>query len=48
MHLSALLWMGIGIVVVGLAVALLFFRGSSPPDLFVSRQWIAEHRTKSG
>ncbi len=47
MYLSVLLWMGIGVIVISVAAILFFFRGSSPPDLFVSGQWIAEHRTKS-
>jgi len=47
-HLSGLLWVGIGTVVIALAIVLLFFRGSSPPDLgTVSGQWIAQHRASS-
>jgi hypothetical protein len=48
MNMMGLLWMGLGVVVIGLAIALLFFRGASTSDLgSVSREWIAEHHRES-
>jgi hypothetical protein len=45
MHLSTTLEVGIGAVVMVLAVVVLFFRGSSSPDLgSVSAQWVSQHR----
>jgi hypothetical protein len=45
MHLSTALWVGIGAAVMLLAVGILFFRGSSSPDLgAVSDQWLSQHR----
>jgi hypothetical protein len=45
MHVSTLLWVGVGAAVVAVVAVWRFFRGASATDLgAVSNQWIVEHR----